>query len=324
MVVSVYRYSKLRNGSSSSTQFPIVNPPAGWMWQGPWRVERGPNTDADGWSYAVDFSLLSYPFHNGSGKRSMANFVRRRRWVRHRCRDPSSTPAMHASSSRASQQQPPPPSDAIVSLGVLVPGEHMMIPIIVLEASAELKVRPKSLLGENGDGSSGHCVHAWSQGASNGSHTLIFNIDALENTTNRLLQCTKLTRPADAATRRLPAETTAATATAPELQCKPSDLQKSDVFLSLSVDAQRLDNAGPSETDWTVILSAPLFVHNLLPVPADYIMFELPGMSGSANVERQAGVVRAGGKVAVYAADVRTQVCNQHSLCQSLSATFTK
>eukprot|EP00892_Ulva_mutabilis_P007576 jgi/Ulvmu1/5190/UM021_0207.1 len=308
MALDPRRYSKLRNGSNSSTQFPIVNPPSGWSWQGPWRVERGPNTDADGWSYAVDFSLLSYPFHNGSGKRSMAHFVRRRRWLRQRCHDLSTTHATHDSSSRAHKSQPPPPSDPLVSLGTLAPGERMMIPLVVLEAAAELKVRPRNLLGHEGDSDTSHCIHAWSKGASNGSHTLIFDIDALDATTNRLLQCVRLSHPAEAATRQMPAETSAASAAPQELQCNPADLHANDVFFSLSVDAQRLDNAGPSETDWTVKLSAPLFVHNLLPVPADYIMFELPGLSGSANVPRQTGEVRAGGQVAVYAADVRTQV----------------
>lgn len=309
------RYSKLRNGSNSSTQFPIVNPPSGWMWQGPWRVERGPNTDTNGWSYAVDFSLLCYPFHNGSSRRSMAHFVRRRRWVRQRCRDPSSTPAMHASSSRAHQAAPVPPSDCLVSLGALSPGGYMMIPLAVLEVSAELKVRPRNLQTHDGNGTGDGgppCVHAWSLGASNGAHTLLLNIDALDQTTNRLLRCAKLSSPVEPVCKTLPAET-ADTATAPpQPQCNLADLQNGDVFLSLSIDTRRIDNAGPSETDWTITLSAPLALQNLLPVPAEYIMFELPSMSGSANVARQTGVVAAGKKVAVYATDVRTQVWHSY------------
>lgn len=243
----------------------------------------------------------------------MAHFVRRRRWVRQRCRDPSATPTMHAPSNRVLQQQPALPTELLVSLCMLAPGEHMLLPLVVLEASAELKVRPSSLHQHDGDGredAGSCCMHAWSQGASNGAHTLLFNIDALDQTANRLLQCAKLSQPAEPVSRMLPAEVASAATAPPQVQCNPADLLERDVFLSLAVDARRLDNAGPSETDWTVTLSAPLFLQNLLPVPAEYIMFELPSTSGSANVARQTGVVNAGGKVAVYAADVRTQVCN--------------
>lgn len=244
----------------------------------------------------------------------MAHFVRRRRWVRQRCRDPSATPTMHAPASRELQQQPALPTETLVSLGMLAPGEHMMLPLVVLEASAELKVRPSNLHAHDardGRGDLKSCsMHAWSQGASNGAHTLIFNIDALDQTANRLLRCAKMSQPAEPVSRMLPAEVASLATGPPQVQCNPADLVDRDVFLSLAVDARRLDNAGPSETDWTVTLSAPLFLQNLLPVPAEYIMFELPSTSGSANVARQTGIVNAGAKVAVYAADVRTQVHN--------------
>lgn len=306
------RYSKLRNGSNSSNHFPIVNPPPGWLWQGPWRLEKGPNTDVEGWSYAVDFSMLSYPFRSSTAKRTMAHFVRRRRWVRQRCRDPAAY-----SSPRTARQRPTSPAaspisksavrdDHMLMLGMLPVGHEMMIPLSLVDVSAELRLRP-CLSEEDPDNPT--FLHSWSHGASNGAHSLILNIDSLEATTTRLLQCKK--GHADAAIPRhdMVAETQALDVPEHAPRCSMKDLSKNDCFLSMSVDATRLENAGPSQSDWKVTLSPPLCVENLLPVPSDYIIFELPASANPANTERQSGQVQAGGLIACYAADVRTQVC---------------
>lgn len=211
----------------------------------------------------------------------------------------------------------------MISLGFLKPGQYLMLPISVLEVSAELKVRPCNLQAQVEDGyHNSCCMHAWSQGASNGAHMLLFNIDALDQTTNRLIRCAKLSQSGEPVSTKLSAEVADSGSSGHHRRCDLADLLQSDIFISLAVDGRRLDNAGPSETDWTVTLSPPLVLHNLLPVPAEYIMFELPSMSGSANVARQTGEVSAGGTVAVYAADVRTQVShtcsaangNQHTV----------
>jgi len=46
-------------------------------WDGPWRVETGSMTDADGWQYAQEFGQKFW-----TSKRAIKDFVRRRKWVR--------------------------------------------------------------------------------------------------------------------------------------------------------------------------------------------------------------------------------------------------
>ena len=53
-----------------------------WMWQGDWKVDLARAVDNDGWEYAVGYNREWFP----SKKRS--HFVKRRRWVRTRIRDP--------------------------------------------------------------------------------------------------------------------------------------------------------------------------------------------------------------------------------------------
>lgn len=51
----------------------------GWVWSGEWTVDTNfPNTDDDGWQYAVNFGS----FESASSVKSMVHFVRRRRKIR--------------------------------------------------------------------------------------------------------------------------------------------------------------------------------------------------------------------------------------------------
>ena len=62
---------------------------AGWEWEGPW--------EAEDWTYAPDWSVMSYPPTPSSKERNLVDFVRRRRWVRRRRRQQISPGAPHAS-----------------------------------------------------------------------------------------------------------------------------------------------------------------------------------------------------------------------------------
>ena len=35
--------------------------PPGWEWEGAWQVDHSGNVDKDGWAYATDFGMMSYP-----------------------------------------------------------------------------------------------------------------------------------------------------------------------------------------------------------------------------------------------------------------------
>jgi hypothetical protein len=308
----------------SSAQFPSVAAPPGWEWQGPWRVERGLNTDPDGWSYAVDFAMLQYPFHSGAQKRSLAHFVRRRRWVRRRQRvTPARTARPAASGDNTSARSSGDRGEQTIVLGLLPAQHRMLVPLHLLDISAELVMRPclpEQEAGEaepsaapasasNASASREVFEHHWSAGASGGSHNVVLNIDALEATAARLLSCRAETGGLPAGTPKSIAATvlpkTAAVGVAPFDGL--ADVRRSTCFIALAVEATPLANAGASELDWQITLWPPLTVSNLLPVPASYTVFELPGPS-AANATRQSGTVGAGAAVAVYAADVRRTV----------------
>jgi hypothetical protein len=80
------------NGLYTSQSLKDVVPdlPQGWKWvEKEWSLDLSGNvsgsTDANGWSYALDFSRdVCFPFPPGSGRAKMSHFVRTRRWLRTR------------------------------------------------------------------------------------------------------------------------------------------------------------------------------------------------------------------------------------------------
>ena len=74
---------------------------AGWSWAGGWDLDRAGHVDKDGWAYGQDFGKLRSPPAPGSDKPSVADTVRRRRWVRRRQRaSPGGRTAAAAGSQR--------------------------------------------------------------------------------------------------------------------------------------------------------------------------------------------------------------------------------
>jgi hypothetical protein len=311
-----YRYSKRRDGGVSFNDFPSVTPPAGWEWQGPWKLDCSSNTDKHGWSYGVDFSMLSYPFTSGSGTRALTHFVRRRRWVRQRRRVVSSQspqPPQRISSRRGQAAganstnggEAVSSDDSNVLLGVVLPGCGLAVPLYLLEVSGDLRVRPMLPASEESETLLAH--HNWSVGASEGAHNVVLNMESLDATSARLLQCTASHQaPTLSTTGEVPTLTDNVQASKSVRSFSAESLRSVVCFISLRVDAQNLPNAGPYGLDWRISLHPPLAVQNLLPVPADYNIYEVPTGAFSA-VKRQSGMVEAGGTIAVYSADVRRQ-----------------
>ena len=63
--------------------------PPGWRWvESEWHLDLtgvfSDATDTHGWSYGLDFPWVIPPFQPGTGRKKMADFVRRRRWLRTR------------------------------------------------------------------------------------------------------------------------------------------------------------------------------------------------------------------------------------------------
>ncbi|KAE9346712.1 hypothetical protein PF008_g8153 [Phytophthora fragariae] len=91
-----HRWSGL-HGSPSSQTLSKVEPqlPVNWEWTSDWVVDKTScKSDADGWVYALDFTMINYLIKKGE-ERSEPNatdYVRRRRWVRTRRRVYSDIP----------------------------------------------------------------------------------------------------------------------------------------------------------------------------------------------------------------------------------------
>ncbi|GLE04866.1 hypothetical protein PINS_up013847 [Pythium insidiosum] len=65
--------------------------PVGWRWTSDWVVDRETsNCDSDGWNYAFDFTMLNFMVKRNGGRNApkSTDYVRRRRWIRHRTRVP--------------------------------------------------------------------------------------------------------------------------------------------------------------------------------------------------------------------------------------------
>ncbi|KDD76764.1 hypothetical protein H632_c113p0, partial [Helicosporidium sp. ATCC 50920] len=78
-------------GEVSSQRFVEVAPrlEEGWQWlEETWHVDLSGSivdaVDDEGWSYGLDFGRVAHPFAPGAGLKSVADFVRRRRWIRTR------------------------------------------------------------------------------------------------------------------------------------------------------------------------------------------------------------------------------------------------
>lgn len=97
-------------GKAASMAFSTVAPklPKGWSWvEEGWVVDHqgiaDDAVDADGWSYATDFSWLRMPPAPNSGHRSkVRDFVRRRRWIRSRVKKPAESQAGQGASTSSS------------------------------------------------------------------------------------------------------------------------------------------------------------------------------------------------------------------------------
>ncbi|DBA72823.1 TPA: hypothetical protein ACH3X2_010208 [Trebouxia sp. C0005] len=97
-------------GKAASMAFSAVAPklPKGWSWvEEGWVVDHqgiaDDAVDADGWSYATDFSWLRMPPAPNSGHRSkVRDFVRRRRWIRSRVKKPAESQAGQGASTSSS------------------------------------------------------------------------------------------------------------------------------------------------------------------------------------------------------------------------------
>ncbi|KAJ0408924.1 hypothetical protein P43SY_002803 [Pythium insidiosum] len=84
------------HGAPSAQHREKVEPqlPVGWRWTSDWAIDKETsNCDADGWIYAFDFTMLNFMVKRNGGRNApkSTDYVRRRRWIRHRTRLPPPT-----------------------------------------------------------------------------------------------------------------------------------------------------------------------------------------------------------------------------------------
>ncbi len=244
---------------------------AGWEWEGPWEVEVGRGTDADGWAYAIDWGGLSHPPPPAAASRKLCDFVRRRRWRRRRRRARAGgggSAGMARAGSIAAAAEAALRGEAATPrvLGTVQPGRCLPLPYGWRTCGKQLVVRP--LL------EAAPAAHAWSLGASGGEHAV--RLDGLEEGATRLLACPAL-RPAPPPGADAPTAAEAAAA-ARASEAPAAALAAATVWLSAVVEADAFPDApgGAGLTDWRIVLAPPLVLVNQLPMPATYLAWELP------------------------------------------------
>ncbi|KAK9819963.1 hypothetical protein WJX72_004515 [[Myrmecia] bisecta] len=292
------RFTK-REGSQSSSQFPEVNLPEGWEWEGPWEVEKSGHVDSEGWSYAADFGSLKYPPKPGSEKKSTFDFCRRRRWVRRRRQIASSLLQARRSTSFRSDSIPrcADPNVERTVLGTIDPGESIPLPYGWRSSGKQVQLRP--VLDAHNDN-----THCWSMGASDGDYSL--RLDQVDEGLTRLLACPPTEDAAAKGKEAVSADIT-------QQGCGlAAELVTSPVWLSLIVEGDPFpgDQGYEPLIDWKILVAAPLILENQLPMRGSYLVWESP-KEGNNLILRQSGVVASGQRAHIYAADTRRTVSLQ-------------
>lgn len=131
------RYTTTADGGRGSDSFPS-HLPRNYEWAGPWEIDRSPNTDRNGWSYAHSFGLMKFPPPPESATRGPIDMVRRRRWVRHiRTTKPLSSLPERKSTGVAAG-----PEDGVVIIGTVAAGDTLPLPLNWRAQGKYLLLRP--------------------------------------------------------------------------------------------------------------------------------------------------------------------------------------
>ena len=191
------------------------------------------------------------------------------------------------------------------TLGIVAAGGKLVVPLkflteMSIAGAADLQIRPCLQTGisnqhdVSGDNSQhdAFVFHEWSHATTESSIKL--DINHLSTSSTCGLACRHRQQAPERLTEAVPHAINKRASMPRELRA--SDLATTTCFVAAVVERQPLAGAGASECEWTIRLQPPLLVHNQLPMPASYCIFE----GGRHNV-KQHGVVDAGGVVAIHA-----------------------
>lgn len=259
-----------RDGNGGGSSLPAVPLPKGWRWEHDWKVELGAYRDPDGWSYAADFSRITFPFSPAAKEPSLTDFVRSRRWVRVRNIQSQLMKAWSSVDNTHAHHQLP----------TLAPAAALELPLDACDPAQlllELAVRPAAE-GEGQEEESRATTEqwSWSQGAAN--------------------------RSTDGPLHVVPSQLQSGTLL---MRCDSGGGGSRPFHVMAAVTGKqlRMPAGRDKATDWTVCLQAPLCVHNAMPYAASYVVLE-QRRSDAQPLELQRGRVEAFGDVHVHAADM--------------------
>lgn len=237
--------------------------PPSWEWTSDWYIDKVDPVDEDGWGYAFDFKNFSWPPFHSV--EGALSFVRRRRWVRSR---------QFVSAGRTGR----------LLLGKIEPGQKTPVPMAALSSGGQdycLQVRPHV------EDSSVECVYSWSQvmhhrwRTDEGKHRSMaedMRVRSLADT-EELLSCS--------------------------IEAGSSAAHGKGAWLCIEVNSTSIgrDPQLDAIKDWKIVISAPLVLVNLLPVPAEYAVAEKSHERGP--IVRDRGIMDPGQKARIYHVDPR-------------------
>ncbi|KXZ49125.1 hypothetical protein GPECTOR_23g54 [Gonium pectorale] len=279
-------YSRDSRGGGGSSEFPDVPLPAGWEWEGPWKVDLSSHVDGEGWFYATaSWNLNSYPPAPEQARCGATDLVRRRRWTRtRRCVAPpaaaAAAPAAAAGRARGHVSQGsagPGPTAPGATAGAQPGGQgdafDLFGDLVVSAPAAELVQAPDRRTPQAQSRQSAGPLGHVSAGDSGGA--------------------------GDVESPRGQAAWLSVTLEAEALEAADA---------TAAVEGEGGGSGGSSMLDWRLVVRPPLTLRNLLPVPARYVIWE-GGAGGSGPLRRrQVGSMAPGESAAVLAADMRRQV----------------
>ncbi|GBG70050.1 hypothetical protein CBR_g4878 [Chara braunii] len=276
------RFSNRDNSRYSQTMLQIPLP-RGWKWSSDWQIDKQAYVDKDGWYYGKDFGNMPWPPPSPRSRtRGPLDLVRRMRRVRKRVRELDAS----AMGRRL--------------LGVLQPGGRMVFPWQAMEPDSDfcVQVRPHVPTMDGvlwnwgrarlaGDTSYPRSSDEESDKRESFQEKVTASLFMLSHltTTQELLVCVPM-----------------------RSSSSPRPSMEESMWLCMESSVSPLPSDSVSAVnDWQLIVRPPLIIENLLPLRAEFKVYEKASMV-SKPVLRLHQVAVSGQGVHVYTADIRKPV----------------
>ncbi|CAM8996430.1 unnamed protein product [Rhodiola kirilowii] len=250
----------------------------GWQWTSSWNVDKSPFVDNDGWAYGMDFQHLNWlPNTQRSNSKSVADVVRRRRWIRKR-------------------QKLVEEGDKSMKgfLTTVDPGSSCALPWRSLLRGSDqcLQVRPSADLRPSWPW--GRTVAMGSSDAFGKDQFVMESPLSRQNTMKQENKFPEYVFKLDQLQKKDML-----------VRCSPKS-ESEQFWLSTGADASVLHSElNEPIYDWKLSFNSPLRLENRLPCPAEFTIWE---KAKDRGIQRQHGIIPSRKSVHVYSADVQKSV----------------